>query len=232
MDRFTWERTVWAAEVTPSDKLIALAISNHLSADLNKAAWPSQSRLAEMTGHSRETVNRAIGRLTEAGLLAAKNRPGRSSTYRCVAPQGVLSEPETCDVRSHPPVTSGHTTCDVTSHRSIQGSNQEPSSAKGTQGEFMAAFIQMMGRSPQGGERRFWGRVAKEARADGVAPEDFLVRAEAARQRWTVGDVNPGSVWKHWGALGEPTASSGGIDWQAIRTGSLDMMTDGDRVSP
>jgi len=71
----------WGQQVSPSEKLVLLAIADFASDDGGNA-YPSVERVAKMAGLSTRTVIRAIGSLVEAGLLAvSKNHRSRGNAY-------------------------------------------------------------------------------------------------------------------------------------------------------
>ena len=59
-----WQRVraILASSRTPTERLILIAIADHLGDD--GRCWPSSSRIASMVGMKRETVSRNITRLT------------------------------------------------------------------------------------------------------------------------------------------------------------------------
>src|SRR6188768_3202172 len=92
-------------------------------ADKDGKCWPSQASIAQRCGIARETVNRRVGILVEAGLVRVERRfnaKGRAANLYLVG--CVTSDhPPVSDVRSQTPVTSGHSppVSDVRSHREI-----------------------------------------------------------------------------------------------------------------
>lgn len=57
--------------ISSTDKLVLSTLVNHLNLAKNEA-FPSQSRLAEMCGLCRATVNRSIQKLKELGYISIK----------------------------------------------------------------------------------------------------------------------------------------------------------------
>lgn len=67
----------------PSDWRVLTAVSYH--ADPRGLAWPSQQTIADLTGLSRQTVNKCIKRLVSCGylkLLPARRRPSGRFSHR------------------------------------------------------------------------------------------------------------------------------------------------------
>ena len=92
VERFGW---VFEQRLDSSAKLVLLALSAH---DLPRGAgiFPSQERLARMTGLSRRSVIRALDRLRQAGWIRrtrARRRDGRqgSNLYTIQQP-GMIPE--------------------------------------------------------------------------------------------------------------------------------------------
>ena len=82
-------KRVWEYDLAPSDKLVALALADHASADGTRA-FPSKTRLAKMTGLSDRSVQRSLANLVEAGIImvqkaASQHRP---TTYSFVLVRG------------------------------------------------------------------------------------------------------------------------------------------------
>ena len=93
----------WAFDTpcpTPSAKLVLLKLADH--ANDEGECWPSQGHIAADCGLTRETVNRQIKVLTEAGLLRIEHRLNGTGQL----PNRYFLR---CDIPSHPPVISRHT---------------------------------------------------------------------------------------------------------------------------
>jgi hypothetical protein len=76
----------WAQQLDPSEKLLLLAIADHLNSETNRA-FPSVRRLMKFTGLSERHVRRCLGSLESADYIEkadAYNDAGRqiSNTYR------------------------------------------------------------------------------------------------------------------------------------------------------
>ncbi|HUI28827.1 MAG TPA: helix-turn-helix domain-containing protein [Candidatus Acidoferrales bacterium] len=67
-------------------------------ADQNQTCYPSQGYIAEMLGCSRWSVNKAVRKLKERGLIACAKAVGKGNTYRLLPPQ--MFPGGTGDVRS------------------------------------------------------------------------------------------------------------------------------------
>lgn len=78
-------REVWKLNLPPTEKFVLLAIAD-FSNDKKGIAWPSQNTIANKTGYSRQTVNRAIKRLCAKGVLVSSKQSAEgkstSNVYR------------------------------------------------------------------------------------------------------------------------------------------------------
>ena len=78
-------REVWEADLPSTEKFVLLNIAD-FSNDKTGTAWPAQRTVARKTGLSRQTVNRAIKRLCDKGVLACSSRSAEgkstSNVYR------------------------------------------------------------------------------------------------------------------------------------------------------
>jgi len=77
------------AGLKPSERLVLLALANHVNKERGGLAWPGTVRLARMTGLDRRTVQRALASLVNAyGLVQRELGGGRgqSSRYRLRLP--------------------------------------------------------------------------------------------------------------------------------------------------
>jgi hypothetical protein len=142
-----WQRgrLIFGAELGSREKLVLLAISDHLGS--NDTAWPSHARLARRCGMNRRTIVRAMEWLETHEVLTVKRVVGQSSrcsisidwlkAHQC---QNVTSDTEShvtqshtpCDTESHPPVSESHTPCDTESHKGDQEGNQKKEVKKAT----------------------------------------------------------------------------------------------------
>jgi DNA-binding transcriptional MocR family regulator len=77
----SWELMLWArgTPVDPTARHVLMVIASH--ANRAGRAWPSIPTLALETGHHRRTVELAVDRLEEAGVIDVIHRPGRSCEY-------------------------------------------------------------------------------------------------------------------------------------------------------
>ena len=76
-----WERArlIFGAELPSKEKLILLAISDHLGS--NADCWPSVSRLAKRTGYGRRSVLYALDALAQLGAITITKKPGGVNHY-------------------------------------------------------------------------------------------------------------------------------------------------------
>jgi hypothetical protein len=103
---------VWAFGVqcpSPFAKLVLLKLADHANED-GWECWPAQGRIAADCGIPRETVNRQVKALAEAGLIRVEQRTNGT---------GKLSNRYflLCDAASHPDVIHRHILCDPASHK-------------------------------------------------------------------------------------------------------------------
>ena len=135
-----WERgrLIFGAELGSREKLVLLAISDHLGS--NATAWPSHGRLARRCGMNRRTIVRAMEWLETHEVLTVQRVAGQSSrcsinidwlkAHQC---QDVTCDTDThvtqshtpCDTESHPHASESHTPCDTESHKGDQEGDQE-----------------------------------------------------------------------------------------------------------
>ncbi|MFN8147291.1 MAG: helix-turn-helix domain-containing protein [Candidatus Nanopelagicales bacterium] len=82
--RDAYIRAVWASDLKPLARLIALAYADH--ARKGDTAWLTLDRLVEVTGMSRDAANRNLRRLVDSGwlLLVEQGRQHRASRYRLI----------------------------------------------------------------------------------------------------------------------------------------------------
>ena len=78
-------RKVLELDLPSTEKFVLLIIAN-FSNDKEGTAWPAQSTIAEITGFSRQTVNKAIKRLCNKKVLLSSRRSAEgkstSNVYR------------------------------------------------------------------------------------------------------------------------------------------------------
>ena len=81
----------WRQRLKPPAKAVLVALADMAGADLT--CYPGMKLLAEMTGYSEKTVERAIDDLEAGGLIGRERRNGRggyrtSNLYRLALPNG------------------------------------------------------------------------------------------------------------------------------------------------
>ena len=76
-----WQRArlIFGAELGSREKLVLLAISDHLGS--NATAWPSWNRLAARTGLSERTVSRSLERMEAQEVINVQRVTGKPSRY-------------------------------------------------------------------------------------------------------------------------------------------------------
>ncbi|MBX3267180.1 MAG: helix-turn-helix domain-containing protein [Acidobacteria bacterium] len=78
-----WRDLVWAADLGPVEKLVALCIAEH--ANRLGECFPGQRRIARLTGFSEKTVSRALQKLDpilEFHNVPKRGRPGKTAMFR------------------------------------------------------------------------------------------------------------------------------------------------------
>jgi Helix-turn-helix domain len=78
--REMWVRQVLASDISPTAKVIGVAISIHMNGDYRQA-WPSHSALARMCSVEKRTSERAVKELEKAALLAVSRKANCSNRY-------------------------------------------------------------------------------------------------------------------------------------------------------
>jgi len=73
------KRLLCRQDLTPSTKLVVAAIHDRMRQ--NPAAWPSLARIADDTGLSKRTAQRAVLAAERAGLIMVDRQPGGASYY-------------------------------------------------------------------------------------------------------------------------------------------------------
>lgn len=68
-NRREWRDAVWSSDLSPIDRLVALAYAEHAAADPGRV-WVTSERLQAMTGAARSTTQTALRRLEASGWLA------------------------------------------------------------------------------------------------------------------------------------------------------------------
>lgn len=110
---------VWDQDLTPTEKLVLLAIADH--ADGDGICWPGMRKVSEKTGFARRTVIRAVESLEASGLIVVERRrtgAGRQTSNRyllqvgrsvTVSPGAVADVTRRSDRGSPGEVTEDHT---------------------------------------------------------------------------------------------------------------------------
>jgi hypothetical protein len=135
-----WQRgrLIFGAELGSREKLVLLAISDHLGS--NATAWPSHARLARRCGMTRRTIVKSMRWLEAHEVLTVQRVAGQSSrcsinidwlkAHQCQdftreADSHVKNIHTPCEADSHPPVSDVHTPCEADSHKGDQEGDQE-----------------------------------------------------------------------------------------------------------
>jgi hypothetical protein len=71
-----WRAAVWETDLSPTTKLVALAVSQFMDFDTLGSAHPGNPRLVSMTGLSGRQIIRELQRLERAGWLKCVHRGG------------------------------------------------------------------------------------------------------------------------------------------------------------
>ena len=75
-------KAVKAEGLKPKEKLLLIIICDHLNAEKGQIAWPSNSKLAALSGFSKKTVIEAKKKLVEKGLINSHQRFNSSNLYK------------------------------------------------------------------------------------------------------------------------------------------------------
>ena len=102
-----WVKQVLASDISPTAKVIGVAISIHMNGEYRQA-WPSHSTLAKMCSVGRRTSERAVQELEKAGLLNVSRMANRSNRYEMRrVPTGATLGTDEDDARVPTAVTVG-----------------------------------------------------------------------------------------------------------------------------
>jgi hypothetical protein len=72
--------SIWAAPMPPSVKIVALAIASHMGEE-QQVAWPSEGRLATMTGLAKRSVIRSVKWLIDHECLSIQKMKQEKSIW-------------------------------------------------------------------------------------------------------------------------------------------------------
>jgi len=158
------QRAVFMSDMTPSEKLVALALLNHWSRASD--TFPSVERLATWTSLDRRTVIRVLGQLEERKAISVTRSVGRANRYELGRLMSVTSD-------TTPPVTPDHGCHDVTPPVILDHPTRDPGSPE---------VIQV--RDP--GKRSKISRSSARTKSQGELP---LADPEAGRQHQEVVDL-------------------------------------------
>ena len=78
-------------DITPASKLVWQALAGHLGPD-GTEVWPSATRLADLSGISRDSAIRSVRALRIKGLLEVLKTPGKPNRYRLLQPEAGQSQ--------------------------------------------------------------------------------------------------------------------------------------------
>ncbi len=86
---------VWQLRLTPTQKLVAIALADHCHDDGSEAR-PSQALLCRKTGLSVRTVSSTLASLVNLGVLSLERQSGQHSpnVYRVLIPEGFATIPD------------------------------------------------------------------------------------------------------------------------------------------
>jgi len=103
--RHRWTEAVWESDLTPAERLVCLVFADHSRQGDTFGVWVTLDRLQQRTGYSRDTVNRVLGQLRDAGWLTVteKAKQHRATRYALTIPTSQQSDdrtPEQSDSRT------------------------------------------------------------------------------------------------------------------------------------
>lgn len=113
---------------SPIAKLVLIKLADNANED--GICWPSQARIAEDCGLTRETVNRNLQLLTRAGFISAEQRvgvSGKESNVYTLRFRDVTLAHSGCDGNSPSNVTQNAEPCDGGSLTHVTQDHTEPS---------------------------------------------------------------------------------------------------------
>jgi hypothetical protein len=84
-----YREAVWASDLPPTQRFVALALSRFMDLDTLASAYPGNAKLARLTGCSVRTVQRALRDLQDAGWIRC-HKAGKGSWASLYA--GVLGD--------------------------------------------------------------------------------------------------------------------------------------------
>lgn len=198
----------WQAECrTSSAKLVLLCLVDHASAK-DGTCWPSLTRIAEMTGCSRNTVVRAIDHLEEDGLITVDRAVGRSHRFK-VNPQQDPTQNGTPPTVGRGVTHSGTGTRPATGHEPPNEPPREPPTSgppkRARERDLLfEAVVEATGLSLDALTKSARGaanRATKELREVGASPE--LVRRAAKQyvKEYPDAALTPTALAKHFPKL-------------------------------
>jgi len=79
-----WRHSVCQSELDPTAKLVAFVIACHMDGEAH--SWPSRETIAKEASSHVRTVERAIKRVEDAGLLYVQHSPGRIVNHYYITP--------------------------------------------------------------------------------------------------------------------------------------------------
>lgn len=131
--RDTYAEAVWASELPPLQRLVALAYADH--ARDGDTSWVTYRRMRERTGLSRDAIARHNAGLIAAGWLQVVTpaRQHRAAIYRLTIPEQSVSRTaeqsvsRTADVPSSTPPRSSSTPDDTSSPSRVPNLSTNPS---------------------------------------------------------------------------------------------------------
>jgi DnaD/phage-associated family protein len=117
---------IWEIEVAQRDLLVLLALADHADHNGNNA-YPSLALIAWKIGASERTVSRALKRMERAGILEARQRPGKTTIYSIHPERATQKAPFKATDPGHSYVTPAKLS-PLTSHaKNVRGTPDTPS---------------------------------------------------------------------------------------------------------
>lgn len=213
----TWRTSISNSSLPPTEKLVCMMLSTYMN-EQGDSAFPSRDRLARNCSISPRTVTRVLASLREKGWLVGQAVRGRPTRYTATVPEvtGVLYPPSGGET----PVTRGVDTGDTRTIQELPKKEEVLRTSHDGSSDHRALFgalMEVMGRSPEGGESARWGRVAKLMAAEHVQPKDVTTRAGRYRARWPSLPLSPQALWNNWGRFASDNTD--GIDWSRYDAG-------------
>ena len=187
-------------DLTHATVRVYLAICHRV--DKHRTSWPSINRIARDAHCSPTTVKEALKQLEGIGALIVTRAigvAGEHHTNHYHLPMGVGQ-----------PVTQGGPVSDSgggpVSDPELHPATTTPIEQQiAKRDEWWDTLTELLGK-PTPNQTKLQGRLVARVKADGLPPEEILVRAERLASAWGPEKLTLASLEKHWERWGVPLA--------------------------